>query len=104
MFELTVCEWLFIFRQLYCTFVNPKLRIICVFQNLGKKIPLANAEISDTNMDKRQFAFRIKPKHNGRTFYMQAENELKQQDWMQAICFAKAAGRHGDASQACVIQ
>jgi hypothetical protein len=35
---------------------------------------------------------------------MQAENEDSQQAWMQAICFAKAAGTRKDQSEACVIQ
>lgn len=35
---------------------------------------------------------------------MQADSENTQHEWMQAICFAKAAGRDGDNSQACVIQ
>ncbi|XP_034323164.1 interactor protein for cytohesin exchange factors 1-like [Crassostrea angulata] len=69
-----------------------------------KNIPLSNAEISETDVDKKDHAFRIKPKDNGRTFYIQAENENVQNDWMQAICFAKAAGHHGDNSQACTIQ
>ncbi|KAJ8309256.1 hypothetical protein KUTeg_014130 [Tegillarca granosa] len=47
---------------------------------------------------------RIKAKDGGRSFYIHADNENLQNDWMQAICFAKAAGRAGDNSQACVIQ
>ncbi|ESO86813.1 hypothetical protein LOTGIDRAFT_235216 [Lottia gigantea] len=69
-----------------------------------KKIPLTNADISETSVDKKQYAFRIKSKEGGRTYYIQAENESIQNDWMQAICFAKAAGMNGSASQACVIQ
>ncbi|XP_067681714.1 interactor protein for cytohesin exchange factors 1-like [Haliotis asinina] len=72
--------------------------------SLKKKIPLTNADLSEANVDKKQYAFRIKSKENGRTYYMQAENESEQNDWMQAICFAKAAGSHGSNSQACVIQ
>ncbi|KAK3092756.1 hypothetical protein FSP39_006915 [Pinctada imbricata] len=73
-------------------------------ENTDKSIPLSNAEISETQMDKKDHAFRVKPKDSGRTYYMQAENEHSQNDWMQAICFAKAAGRRGDDSSACVIQ
>lgn len=35
---------------------------------------------------------------------MQADSENTQHEWMQAICFAKAAGGDGDHSQACVLQ
>jgi len=35
---------------------------------------------------------------------MYASSESEQHDWMQAICFAKAGGRTGDSSQACVVQ
>ncbi|BFZ11782.1 hypothetical protein BsWGS_14821 [Bradybaena similaris] len=69
-----------------------------------KKITLADADISETRVDKKKFAFRIRSKQNGRTYYIHAENELTQNSWMQAICFAKAAGNHGSASQACSIQ
>ncbi|XP_005089147.1 PH domain-containing protein DDB_G0274775 [Aplysia californica] len=69
-----------------------------------KKITLTDADISETRVDKKQYAFRIRSKQNGRTYYIHAENELTQNSWMQAICFAKAAGSHGSASQACVVQ
>ena len=75
-----------------------------MFQCLKKKIPLIYSEISETSVDKKSFAFSIKPKDSGRTYYLQAENESTQNDWMQAICFAKAAGQlHGDNSQACAV-
>lgn len=74
------------------------------FQSTSKRISLVNAEISETHMDKKSFAFRIKPRNHRRAFYIHAENELEQNNWMQAICFAKAAGRLGDNSQACVLQ
>lgn len=80
------------------------ISIFVLLQTAVKNIPLSNAEISETDVDKKDHAFRIKPKDNGRTFYIQAENENVQNDWMQAICFAKAAGHHGDNSQACTIQ
>ncbi|XP_033735199.1 PH domain-containing protein DDB_G0274775-like [Pecten maximus] len=73
-------------------------------EQTSKKIPLTNSEISETNLDKKNFAFRIKSKDIKRTFYIHADNENTQNEWMQAICFAKAAGRHGDMSQACVLQ
>lgn len=75
-----------------------------LFQGTAKRIPLSNAEISESSIDKKQYAFRIKSKENGRTYYIHAENELSQNCWMQAICFAKAAGNDGSASAACVIQ
>jgi mannitol-specific phosphotransferase system IIBC component len=57
-----------------------------------------------SNIDKKEHTFRIKAKENNRNFYMQADSENTQHEWMQAICFAKAAGRDGENSQACVIQ
>ncbi|KAK3773603.1 hypothetical protein RRG08_022312 [Elysia crispata] len=69
-----------------------------------KKIPLTDADISETKIDKKLYAFRIKSKQNGRTYYIHAENESTQNSWMQGICFAKAAGSQGGASQACVVQ
>ncbi|KAI8784449.1 PH domain-containing protein [Biomphalaria glabrata] len=69
-----------------------------------KKIPLTDADISETRVDKKQYAFQIRSKQNGRTYYIHAENEMTQNNWMQAICFAKAAGNNGGASQACVVQ
>ncbi|GAB1609745.1 uncharacterized protein LOC106880322 isoform X2 [Argonauta hians] len=73
-------------------------------QSTSKRISLVNAEISESHMDKKSYAFRIKPRNHRRAFYIHAENELEQNNWMQAICFAKAAGRLGDNSQACVLQ
>lgn len=73
-------------------------------QGTPKRIPLSNAEISESSIDRKQFAFRIKCKENGRTYYIHAEDELSQNCWMQAICFAKAAGQDGSTSAACVIQ
>ena len=70
---------------------------------MKKKIPLTNSEISESSIDKKSFAFSIKPKDNGRTYYIQADSELTQNNWMQAICFAKAAGQQGDNSQACSV-
>ncbi|XP_076442461.1 PH domain-containing protein DDB_G0274775-like [Babylonia areolata] len=69
-----------------------------------KRIPLSNADISESSVDKKQYAFRIRSKENGRTHYIQADDEISQNCWMQAICFAKAAGNDGSASSACVIQ
>lgn len=69
-----------------------------------KQIALNDAEISESNIDKKEHTFRIKAKENNRNFYMQADSENTQHEWMQAICFAKAAGRDGENSQACVIQ
>jgi hypothetical protein len=82
------------------------LFLFFVFQGTGqpKRIPLTNAEISESYVDKKKYAFRIKSKENGRTYYIHADNELSQNCWMQAICFAKAAGHDGSASAACVIQ
>jgi len=73
-------------------------------QGADKSIPLTNSEISESTIDKKQHAFSIKSKENGRTYYIQANTDSEQNDWMQAICFAKAAGQKGDNSQACVIQ
>ena len=74
------------------------------FQNAVKQINLEEAEIAESDMDQKSFAFKIKPKDSSRTYYICAEDETSQNYWMQAICFAKAAGKNGDASQACSIQ
>ena len=74
------------------------------FQNPTKKIALDSAEISESNIDNKDNAFRIKPKEGKRIYYLHAEDEASQNNWMQAICFAKATGKSGDASQACVLQ
>ncbi|KAH3853904.1 PH domain-containing protein DDB_G0274775-like [Dreissena polymorpha] len=69
-----------------------------------KQIPLTNSEISESMVDKKLHAFSIKSKENGRTFYIQADSDTSQNEWMQAICFAKAAGQTGENSAACVVQ
>ena len=76
----------------------------CKFQNTPKVIPLQCAEIAETTIDKKQNAFRIKPKDTKRIYYLHADDENTQHNWMQAICFAKAASRTGDNSQACILQ
>lgn len=73
-------------------------------QTLTKCIALDGTEISESDIDKKRYAFRLKPKGSSRNFFVYADNENDQQEWMQAICFAKAASHHGDSSQACVIQ
>ena len=79
--------------------------LIYLLQQLGKSIPLVSAEIGECSVDNKDNVFRIKPSNSKRTFYLQAENETEQHNWMQAICFAKAAGRtDGGPSEACVLQ
>lgn len=73
-------------------------------EDADKNIPLTNAEIANSSVDRKSYAFSIKSKENGRTYYMHAETEASQNDWMQAVCFAKAAGQKGDNSQACILQ
>lgn len=76
-----------------------------MFQNATKKIPLESAEIAESNIDNKLNAFRIRVKDGKRTYYMYANDTVTQSNWMQAICFAKAAGYRGEsASQACSIQ
>ncbi|ELU07716.1 hypothetical protein CAPTEDRAFT_199525 [Capitella teleta] len=69
-----------------------------------KKIPLESAEIAETSVDQKLNTFRLKPKGSKRTFYLQAEDEGSQHDWMQAICFAKVSGGSDHDSQACTLQ
>ncbi|XP_041354377.1 pleckstrin homology domain-containing protein 1-like [Gigantopelta aegis] len=71
-------------------------------RSLKKKIVLEGALITQSNIDGKQFAFRIKSRENGRLHYICAENEVLQQEWMQAIYLAR--GVQGEHSQACVIQ
>ncbi|XP_022089078.1 uncharacterized protein LOC110978403 isoform X2 [Acanthaster planci] len=73
-------------------------------QNLHKNIPLNGTEIAEADVDRKQFVFRLKPSESRRTYYLQAACQEELQEWMQAICFAKAASRQGGASQACSIQ
>ena len=75
-----------------------------LFQNTPKRIPLVGAEMSECNIDNKQFAFRIKPQNSKRVYYLHTLDEDSQHNWMQAICFAKAAGRTGGQSEACVLQ
>ena len=77
---------------------------IFLFQNTPKKIPLVASEIAETNIDEKSNAFRIRPSDSKRVYYMYADDENTQHNWMQAICFAKAAGHTGDESQACTLQ
>jgi hypothetical protein len=69
-----------------------------------KKIPLESAEIAESSVDQKSNTFRLKPKGSKRTFYLQAEDETSQHNWMQAICFAKVSGGSDHDSQACVLQ
>lgn len=73
-------------------------------QDQKKVVALEGCELSDCNIDKKQFAFRIKPRGGKRVYFFCADSERDQQEWMQAICFAKASGHMGDGSQACTIQ
>ena len=73
-------------------------------QDTPKRISLEAAEITETNIDHKKNAFRIRTKETKRVHYLHAEDETTQNHWMQAIYFAKAASRTGDNSQACVIQ
>ena len=98
-------------RYLFILFQNApkkehlKLRYLFIlFQNTPKRIPLVASEIAETNIDEKSNAFRIRPSESKRVYYMHADDENTQHNWMQAICFAKAAGHTGDESQACTVQ
>ncbi|KAK7504827.1 hypothetical protein BaRGS_00003855 [Batillaria attramentaria] len=91
-------------KRVYFVLKNCDLFYYSTPEGKPKRIPLSDAEISESSIDKKQFAFRIKSKETGRTYYIHADNELSQNCWMQAICFAKAAGNDGSNSAACVIQ
>ena len=74
-------------------------------QGPTKKINLEGCEMLDCMVDKKAFAWGIKPLGSKRTFYFHAEDEQNRQEWLQAICFAKASGNYGEnASQTCVLQ
>ncbi|XP_020892340.1 PH domain-containing protein DDB_G0274775-like [Exaiptasia diaphana] len=73
-------------------------------EELTKVLALEGCELSECSIDKKQHAFRIKPKGSSRCYYFHSDTEQDQQEWMQAICFAKASGTMGDGSQACIIQ
>ena len=84
---------------------NLQLIIVSIlFQGMVKKIPLANADISESNVDKKTNAFKIKSKENGRAYFLHTENKESLHSWMQGICFAKAAGKNNSNSAACVLQ
>lgn len=78
--------------------------IFVFLQIVVKNIFFLNVEIFEIDVDKKDYVFRIKLKDNGRTFYIQVENENVQNDWMQAICFVKVVGYYGDNLQVCIIQ
>lgn len=65
---------------------------------------LEGCELSDCNIDKKQFAFRIKPRGGKRAYFFCADSEQDQQEWMQALCFAKASGHMANGSEACTVQ
>ncbi|XP_078001228.1 PH domain-containing protein DDB_G0274775-like [Glandiceps talaboti] len=90
-------------RQWFCL-KKTQLHYGCTENNATKCITLDGTEISEAHIDKKPYVFRLKPKDTSRVYYIHAENENDQQEWMQAICFAKATGNHGDQSQACIIQ
>lgn len=73
-------------------------------QDQQKVVALEGCELSDCSIDKKQFAFRIKPRGCKRVYFFSADSEQDQHEWMQAICFAKASGNMGDGSQACTVQ
>jgi len=68
---------------------------------MTKVLALEGCELSECYI--KPYAFRIKPKGGSRAFFFSSEFEQDQQEWMQAICFAKASGTMGDGSQACVV-
>lgn len=69
-----------------------------------KVLMLEGCELSDCNIDKKQFAFRIKPRGGKRVYFFCTDTEGDQQEWLQALCFAKASGHMGEGSQACTVQ
>lgn len=74
-------------------------------QSTPKKIPLEGCELADCSVDKKLHAFRIKPQVSKRVYFFHSETQQDQQEWMQAICFAKATGNtNEDGSQACIVQ
>ena len=77
---------------------------ISLFQHTPKQISMIGAEIAQSNIDHKQNAFHIKAKNSKRVYYLHADTEECLHNWMQAICFAKAAGRTGGQSEACVVQ
>ena len=76
----------------------------CLLQGTLKVIPLVASEIAESNVDSKAYAFRLRARNARRTYYMYAENGHELHDWMQAICFAKAAGNTRDSSQTCTLQ
>lgn len=80
------------------------LNFFFCLQEQHKVLMLEGCELTDCNIDKKQFAFRIKPRGMKRVYFFCADTEQDQQEWMQALCFAKATGQMGDGSQACTVQ
>nr|XP_054759861.1 uncharacterized protein LOC129265996 [Lytechinus pictus] len=73
-------------------------------ESLDKSIPLDGTDISDSIMDQKLFVFKLQPLNYNRSFFLQAENEADQLEWMSAICFAKAISHQTDKSKSCVLQ
>lgn len=88
----------------WCCLRKNELTYGLTAENQEKVVLLEGCEMSDCNIDKKQFAFRIKPSGGRRVYFFSADSEQEQQEWLQAICFAKASGNMGDGSQACTIQ
>lgn len=95
-----------------CAFIQPNIltnftinfEFFFCLQEQHKVLMLEGCELTDCNIDKKQFAFRIKPRGMKRVYFFCADTEQDQQEWMQALCFAKATGQMGDGSQACTVQ
>ena len=88
----------------FMSYMHKLCNLFFGLQDQHKVVTLEGCELSDCSIDKKQFAFRIKPRGGKRVYFFCADSERDQQEWMQAICFAKASGNMGDGSQACTIQ
>lgn len=67
------------------------------------KVPLSGTGIANCQIDEKTNTFKLKPRGRRRTLIVQAGSQSDQQEWMEAICFAKAAS-HDKGNSLCVVQ
>lgn len=72
-------------------------------QTQHKRISIKNAHIKECEKDDKLLVISIETP--SRTFFLNFDNELIRDEWLQALFTVKIESqRHSDNSQACIIQ
>ncbi|XP_041105377.1 pleckstrin homology-like domain-containing protein [Polyodon spathula] len=69
-----------------------------------KKINLLGAHVKEVDGNEMTFTWTITPKGGKRTFFLKANSESEQREWIQAICDALVKSSAGHASSTCTVQ